>query len=93
MSGFSDYEHYDALGLADLVRQRKVSLDESEWRVYCSGQRQHINMSITAATNSAGLMQRGDRADARSEGRRHRNGKPFKYQVAFLPPQRKPRDE
>ena len=28
MSGFADYEHYDALGLADLVRRRQVSADE-----------------------------------------------------------------
>jgi amidase len=28
MSGFVDYEHYDALGLADLVRRRQVSADE-----------------------------------------------------------------
>ena len=28
MSGFVEYEHYDALGLADLVRRRQVSADE-----------------------------------------------------------------
>ena len=28
MSGFAEYEHYDALGLADLVRRRQVSADE-----------------------------------------------------------------
>ena len=28
MSGFADYEHYDALGLADLVRRRQVTADE-----------------------------------------------------------------
>ena len=28
MSGFAEYEHYDALGLADLVRRRRVSADE-----------------------------------------------------------------
>ena len=27
MSGFIEYEHYDALGLADLVRRRQVSAD------------------------------------------------------------------
>jgi amidase len=28
MSGFADYEHYDALGLADLVRRRQVTAEE-----------------------------------------------------------------
>jgi amidase/6-aminohexanoate-cyclic-dimer hydrolase len=28
MNGFADYEQYDALGLADLVRRRKVSPTE-----------------------------------------------------------------
>ena len=28
MSGFADYERYDALGLADLVRQKAVSPDD-----------------------------------------------------------------
>jgi amidase len=28
MSGFAEYEHYDALGLADLVRRRQVTADE-----------------------------------------------------------------
>jgi amidase len=28
MSGFVDYEHYDALGLADLVRRRQITADE-----------------------------------------------------------------
>ena len=28
MAGLKDYEHYDALGLADLVRRRQVSADE-----------------------------------------------------------------
>ena len=28
MSGFAEYEHYDALGLADLVRRRQVSAEE-----------------------------------------------------------------
>jgi Asp-tRNA(Asn)/Glu-tRNA(Gln) amidotransferase A subunit family amidase len=28
MSGFADYERYDALGLADLVRRREVTADE-----------------------------------------------------------------
>ena len=28
MSGFTEYEHYDALGLADLVRRRQVSAEE-----------------------------------------------------------------
>ena len=27
MNGFSDYERYDALGLADLVRRRQVSAE------------------------------------------------------------------
>jgi amidase len=28
MSGFAEYEHYDALGLADMVRRRQVTADE-----------------------------------------------------------------
>ena len=27
MSGFAEYEHYDALGLADLVRRGQISAD------------------------------------------------------------------
>jgi hypothetical protein len=28
VSGFADYERYDALGFADLVRRKAVSLDD-----------------------------------------------------------------
>ena len=62
MSGFADYEHYDALGLAELVRRKQITPDGS------AGSRDR------ARGNTQSSGERGDHEALRSRPARHRAG-------------------